>query len=169
MNIGTVRRRCEARLRHISIPIPFDIAIFTDAIANRRGRPIALQPIRQSGEVSGAWVSMHSVDIVFFEERTSPLHRLHIIVHELSHVLCDHHGIALDIDGLQSLLRSPAPVKRLRALQRTQYSDEEEQEAEILATLILEYANHAQANIATGDPHIAGTLRLLDNLEGMPS
>lgn len=169
MDMRMVRRRCEARLRHVTIPIPFDIATFTETVANRRGRPIALKPITLNGEVSGAWVAMPSVDIVFFEERTSPLHRLHIMLHELSHILCDHYGIALDVDGLQSLLRSTVPVERLRALQRNQYSDEEEQEAEVLASLILERVNHAQASNATSDPDIAGTLRLLDSMEGMPS
>lgn len=169
MEMKMVRRRCEARLRGISIPIPFDIATFSEIVANGRGRPISLQPMTLNGEVSGAWVAMPSVDIVFFEERTSPLHQQHIILHELSHILCDHRGIALNVDGLRSLLSSTAPVKRLRVLQRNHYSDEEEQEAEILASLILDFVNHAQANIAIGDPDIAGTLRLLDNLEGMRS
>ncbi len=122
-----------------------------------------------NGGVSGAWVAMPSVDIVFFEEQTSPLHRQHVILHELSHILCDHRGIATGVEGLQSLLHATATIERLRALQRNHYSDEEEQEAEILASLILERVNHAQANTAIGDPDIAGTLRLLDNLEGMCS
>src|SRR6266567_4069829 len=132
MDMKMVRRRCEARLRDVTIPIPFDIETFSEVIASRRGRPISLQPMTLNGEVSGAWVAMPSVDIVFFEDWTSPLHRQHIILHELSHILCDHNGIALDIAGIQSLLRSTTPVERLRALQRNHYSDEEEQEAEIL-------------------------------------
>src|SRR6185436_10468256 len=38
----------------------------------------------------GVWLSLPEVDYVFYEPETSQLHREHIILHELGHLLCEH-------------------------------------------------------------------------------
>lgn len=57
------------------------------------------------------------------------------------------------------MLLTDAPIERLRTLQSNHYSDEEEREAEMLASLILERVNNAQADNAIKDPNISGTLQ----------
>ncbi len=167
MDIRTLRRRYAARIRDLPIPIPFDIEIFTSAIADRRGRPIVLQPMPLLGETFGAWIEEASVDVVFYEQHTTPLHQQHIILHELGHILCDHQGIDADEFSAPSPPESSQSGERLRALRDGRYTDEEEREAEMIATLILTRVTSAQANTTARDPDIAGTLRLLDSLEGL--
>lgn len=169
MDIKTLRKRCAARIRDLPIPNPFDVQIFSTFIAERHGRPIVLQPIALHGVVSGAWAAMESIDIVFYEQHATPFHQQHIILHELGHILCEHRGFAITEEGLRSLPLADVPIERLRTLQSHPYSDEDEQEAEVLASLILERVNNAQADTAVSDPNIAGTLQLLDDLEGMTS
>jgi hypothetical protein len=118
-----------------------------------------LQPISLHGVVSGAWAAMESIDIVFYEQHATPFHQQHIILHELSHILCEHQGFDFTEEGLRSLLLTDAPIERLRTLQSNHYSDEEEREAEMLASLILERVNNAQADNAIKDPNISGTLQ----------
>jgi hypothetical protein len=72
-------------------------------------------------------------------------------------------------EGLRSLLLTDVPIERLRALQSHHYSDGEEREAEMLASLIPERVNNAQADNAIKDANISGTLQLLDDQEGMTS
>jgi hypothetical protein len=47
------------------------------------------------------------------------------------------------------------------------YTDAEEEEAEMIASLILTRVTSAQANSTDPDPAVASTLRLLDSLEGL--
>src|SRR5436309_4827902 len=96
MDMKTLRRRYAARIRDLPIPIPFDTQIFITAIADRRGRPIVLQPMPLLGEPFGAWIEESSVDVAFYERHTTPLHRQHIILHEIAHSLCNHQGINAD-------------------------------------------------------------------------
>lgn len=56
--------------------------------------------------------------------------------------------------------------ERLRALRDGRYTEAEEREAEMIATLILTRVTSAQANTTDPDPGVAGILRLLDSLEG---
>jgi Zn-dependent peptidase ImmA (M78 family) len=166
MDMQALRRRYAARIHDLPIPIPFDTQIFTATIADRRGRPIVLQPMPLLGEPFGAWVEEASVDVVFYEQHTTPLHQQHIILHELGHILCNHQGI--NADELMTAL-SPdigQSGERLRALRDGRYTEEEEREAEMIATLILTRVTGAQANTIDPDPETAGILRLLDSLEG---
>lgn len=166
MDMKTLRRRYAARIHDLPIPIPFDTQIFTSIVADRRGRSIVLQPMPLLGEPFGAWIEESTVDVVFYEQHTTPLHQQHIILHELGHILCSHHGINAD-----ELITSLSPDigqsgERLRALRDGRYTEEEEREAEMIATLILTRVTNAQANTTDPDPDITGTLRLLDSLEG---
>ena len=166
MDMKRLRKRCAARIHDLPIPIPFDTQIFVSSLADCRSRPIVLCPMVLRGESFGAWIAEPSVDVVFYEERAAPLHQRHIILHELGHILCDHKG--LDETALAVLLSGTDPSEKLlRAPQGNRYSDEEEQEAEMIATLILTRISGAHSNTAAPDAHVADTLRLLDSLEGL--
>jgi hypothetical protein len=90
MDLRAVRRRCESTLRDVSVPSPFDVRAFTATVSSRRGRPIHLLPKSARLGPCGVWLAMPSADYVFFENATSPLHREHIILHELGHLLRNH-------------------------------------------------------------------------------
>lgn len=78
---------------------------------------------------------MPADDVIYVEEKTSRLHRDHIVLHEIGHLLRDHPGPG----GAHPLARvlpdlSPELIERL--LTRTAYTTDEEQEAELIASLI---------------------------------
>ncbi len=159
MDEKAIRRRCEARLRELSLPVPFDLDAFIADIAAFRGRPIERHALPLGGGLPGMWVEMPAHDLVYYEERTSPFHQEHIILHELSHILWGHRGVRpAEIGDLT--------LTELRALRRGHYTRAEEREAETFATLIHHHAHRARAGVAPADPHIADVLRLLDSLEG---
>ncbi len=86
----------------------------------------------------GLWLGTEEADYVFYEARTAPVHREHIILHEIGHVLCDHHRIVTDGDDgpAARLLGDPHPGLVRRLMARTSYTTTEEQEAEMIASLI---------------------------------
>jgi hypothetical protein len=139
MDDRQLRLRCEARLQQFDLSAPFEIHAFSEKVAEQRGRPIVLHAVPGTAGACGVWVSTPSADLIFYEEHTSPLHRDHIILHELSHLMCDHRPVPVSEHEISQLLFpdvDPETVKLV--LQRGGYATEEEREAEILASLILE-------------------------------
>jgi hypothetical protein len=141
VNMKTLRQRCERLLREVEVPEPFDVRVFADAISRRRGRPLRLLAKSSPIGPCGMWLALPETDLVFYEAATSRLHREHIIVHELAHLLAAHEpGEPLDAALLSSLLPSLDPSVVRRVLARTTYSAVEEQEAEMIASLVLAHA-----------------------------
>jgi hypothetical protein len=164
MDLKQLRRRCEARLRELYLPTPFDVRAFCDAVGDRRGRPVRLCPLASQAGPGGLWAAGARVDYIFYERSTSPLHQEHIILHEVSHLLCGHQP-ALVSDEERSRLLFPdldsAMVKRILA--RTAYPDEEEREAELLASLILQRAfGRTLRHERPDDPQVAALLGRLE-------
>lgn len=141
-----LRRRCEERLNSIELPEPFDVRVFCNQVAMKRGRPIVLCPLSTDGAPYGAWLSTSSTDYIFYEEHTSGWHRDHIILHEVCHILCGHRGILLSQpDALGLLFPDLAPESVRSMLLRKAYREEEDQEAEVLASLILQRTSTGRA------------------------
>jgi hypothetical protein len=83
------------------------------------------------------------VDYVFYEHETSQLHREHIILHELGHLLCEHQPTeVIDAEVVAQLFPHLNPAVVHRVLGRTTYTAVEEQEAEMLASLVRERVEH---------------------------
>ena len=92
------------------------------------------------------WVSVPSADLIFYEQDTSPLHQEHIILHEVSHLLCGHAPVPVSEHETLQLLFPDFNLETVKSvLPRAGYSTEEEREAEILASLMLE-------RVAAGSP-----------------
>lgn len=140
-DLPALRRRCAARLRDLELPLPFDLTRFCALVAERRGRPLHVRPVAAGLGPHGFWAATTTADYIFYAEETSPLHRLHIILHELSHIVCDHRPPRLEDVSFPSDLVSDLDPETVRLLlQRAAYSTEEEREAEVLATVLLERA-----------------------------
>lgn len=160
MKLGSLRKRCEARLRDLAIESPFDLDAFCRSLEGRRGRPICLVPIPSLGGPYGLWVASPSADYIFYERDTGASHQQHIILHELSHLLCDHRLVqGAAAAPLHSLFPDLQPEMVRRALARAAYSTDDEREAELLASLIGErLADAAVPHVETADAK-AVTLR----------
>lgn len=158
MNPAALRARCEARLTDLPIPDPFDLTAFCARLSRDRDRPIVLVPMAlAAGGVSGLWIAGEGSDYVVYEETTTPLHQVHIALHEIGHLLCDHQGAAL--------FATLAPDVVRRGLGRTGYSSAEETEAELLASLILRRSRApalSPAPVSSVPPPVVAVLRRLE-------
>jgi hypothetical protein len=86
----------------------------------------------------GLLVSTESADYIFYDSRISAMHQLHVIAHEIGHLLWEH-GSGDDHAGPS---RGPLPDEFSPALirhmlGRSHYDDPEEYAAELFATLVL--------------------------------
>ncbi|MEV4347353.1 hypothetical protein AB0J83_23100 [Actinoplanes sp. NPDC049596] len=141
-----LRRRCESRLRGIRVPDPFDLDAFCAEVAQHRGRPLIRRavPGLSVDAPCGLWIGTAEADHVFHDPGTSPLHAEHIVLHELAHILSGHTGASGEgaggggtADGsLARLFPDLDPATVSRVLGRATYSDAQEREAEMMASLI---------------------------------
>lgn len=169
MSLKAVRRRCEEILRGVSVPSPFDVEAFCTALSERRARRIHLCPMTMGISPCGVWLALPGADYIFYEEGTTRLHREHIVLHELGHVLSDHVPTdVLDEELVKALMPDLDFRMVQRVLGRTSYSAVEEQEAEMLASLVLERARRGTViGARTAAPEVANVLdRLESTLKG---
>lgn len=144
-------------LDDLDLPDPFSIEELLNRVSEKRGRPIHLHPfsgIAGDELPCGAWMAMEKADHILVEESTSPLHRDHIVLHEISHMLLGHtprQTLAKAFQHLDADLVTGV-------LTRTSYETEEERSAETLAGLIATRA----ALRGTGDLTTPSTLRRLN-------
>lgn len=133
-----------ARMRDLMAAIQqeYDFTTFTWSgfvrwLARRRGKQVHLIPLPMgSATLFGSWISSDTEDFIFFDQDALPMHQIHIQLHEIAHILCDHTTYHVDIDHLPrsraELMRLVEGAVRLRHVAE----GETEQEAEILTALI---------------------------------
>jgi hypothetical protein len=168
MDKRTIRRRCAARVRELSIPVPFDIETFCDTLGHQRGRPVYVRPMSLRLVASGIWLATDAADYILFEQRSTVYHQLHIVFHELGHMLCGHQPGPQALQaalGLSPAALTAASVNlhRLHRLMcRAAYTSVEELEAELFASLMRERIPDAPlATLAPADPELAWLLHQL--------
>ncbi|AVT31850.1 hypothetical protein C6361_22935 [Plantactinospora sp. BC1] len=138
MTLRQVRRRCEQLARGIRVPDPFDLDTFIGDFGADRGRPVHLIAFDlPPGAPCGLCVSTDAADYLVVTSAATGVQRVHIALHELAHLLLEHRLHLLDdVQGSRQLFRhlDPGVVRAMFA--RTNYSSQEEQEAETLASLL---------------------------------
>ena len=136
----SLRQRCERALAGIAVPVPFDLELLCQRIQQLRGKRLVLLPMPQAGGIGspcGLYLATDDAEIICYDADTSPMHRDHIVLHEIGHMLLGH------VSGAESLLATAArlmpdldPQLIRSALARTTYDTQAEREAETMATLL---------------------------------
>ncbi|WP_186818489.1 ImmA/IrrE family metallo-endopeptidase [Nocardia ninae] len=144
-DIFILRKHCEEIARTLPIPYPFNSKAFIEALIKYRGRRIELVEMTVDRDTPcGMFVATPEADYIFYAANTSPLHQEHIIAHEAAHILYNHGGTgALGEAVAPLLMKNLSPELITRVLGRTAYSESDEAEAEMLASVILIRAGRA--------------------------
>ena len=141
---AAVGPRLDDILGDLDLPMPFELASFLARIEKLRSRPIDLRPFRAPARgPSGVWIGARHADYVFYDQAATALHRTHIVVHEVAHMLLGHHGIGpVGSDLIQLIVPDPSAELIAPILGRNgSYQSSREREAEYLASIILERAS----------------------------
>ena len=142
-----LRHRVEDRLAELDVPDPFDVAVLCERLAAKRGQPIRLRPQPMGLGPCGLWVEVAGADYIVFERDTTPLHQEQIVLHEVGHLLANHTPASIsDQESLAMLLPDLDPDMVRRVMGRTGYTSQEEEEAELLASLVLQRTGRADGN-----------------------
>jgi hypothetical protein len=124
------------------MPAPFRPDTFVRAVAEHRDRRIELMPVpATAGAPCGLLMTTDRADYILYPVDTTELHQQHILMHEVAHLLCGHTGTAeIDAAATRALMPNLSPELVRRVLGRTVYTETEEHEAELLASLIAQRA-----------------------------
>lgn len=140
-DLREIRRRCQARLDEIPVSARSLDGLMRD-LSRSRGRPILVRAVAGIAPVMGLWIAGRALDLIVVEAETSEWHQEHIAAHELAHMLLGHEPRASDAS--RRLLPDIRPEMVRGVLQRAGgYDAVEEQQAEVLGTLIVSRLAHA--------------------------
>ncbi|GAA2058260.1 ImmA/IrrE family metallo-endopeptidase [Streptomyces cheonanensis] len=160
--------RCHGLIGRLAVPGPFTIEALAEAVARRRGRPLRLIPLAGTDSggsgICGVWIAFAEADHVYYSVVTSPVHQAHIVLHELAHILLEHRQDgAPDHASLRRLFPDldPAMAARLLARDRTRATTDQEQEAELLASLMWQHFDTLPATRPGASRASADTLSLV--------
>jgi hypothetical protein len=139
MSTRQIRKRCQALVTALNLPRPFSVEALIQDLSILRGRSIQLHslPSGVAAHACGLWIATDTADEIYVEDRTTQFHREHIALHEVGHILLDHGANDRESnDSLAKLLPDLSSELINRLLARANYSTEQEQEAELVASLI---------------------------------
>lgn len=135
---GRTWQQCQQTVAALDLPDPFDAVRFVAGLAERRGRPIELIPVSGRPNLPcGLLVTTDQADCILYSADTTPLHQQHILLHEAAHLICRHDQSAPAAKVLLPHLGSDLVQ---RVLGRTVYTEPQEREAELVASMILHRA-----------------------------
>lgn len=144
-----LHRRLRKELRSLGMHPPLDVEELATALGDRRGRPIVLRPLPlEVPGPSGLWLEMPEVDMVVYQQETTRLHQLQIILHELLHIIVaewegdDVAEPPADFVREWAALIPVVDPKLIRRVSlRCSYEDAQECSVELAATIILEWSS----------------------------
>ncbi|MDH6575836.1 ImmA/IrrE family metallo-endopeptidase [Kitasatospora sp. MAP5-34] len=166
-------RRCRRIAGSVLLPEPFDLTTLAVTLSRRVGRPVEFVPLRR-GEFGpcGLLVTTDRAEYIGYPGDTTPLHQRHIVLHEVGHLLCGHRGESSLGPGTAKALLPNLPGELVRrVLGRDVYSEVEEREAELFASLVLHRAarERAAAPSAAEQAGAAETVARLGSMFDVPS
>jgi hypothetical protein len=90
----------DAAVQRLPIPRPFTMDGLARALSEREGKPVKLVGEQLGGTAPCGWlVRTKEVDYVCYPTNTSYLHQLHIVLHEIGHLVLRHPTEALATFG----------------------------------------------------------------------
>ena len=138
MNEKSLHAHCEEILGLLRLPHRFTQDQLIKAAGDFVGLPIICGPADLRDQApNGIRKRYPDREVIEYEQNTSPLHQLQIVAHEIAHIVFGHKGLE-DLADVQSdeELADQMDWSIIGVSHRTSYDDEEEREAEMLATLI---------------------------------
>jgi hypothetical protein len=127
----------------------FTMDSFIGHVEQIRGRPIHLQAFDFKDGTFGYWVPSKTDDFIAYRDGLVYLHTVHVIMHEIGHMLMGHKPTTdvfsiLRVDQLldAGLLR-PKAMTRIVPIS-TPFDSAAEQECELFATLVQQRVRRAQ-------------------------
>ena len=124
-------REAEASLR---LSEPVSLASIQKHLELQRGRKIVIKPIEgATDKICGLWFGLDHMDLIMHARAASEVHRQQIVLHEFAHMVLRHEQDIVSAEYAGTFFPDLDPERVVKALKRTDFLDELEVTAELLA------------------------------------
>jgi hypothetical protein len=129
------RAKAQEAEESLNLPDPVSLGSIQRHLERLRGRPIVIKPMpgTPTDTVCGLWFGLDARDVIFHAPGASAVHRQQIILHEFAHMILRHRQETVSPEYAQTFFPGLDPNVVIRALKRTDFLNEFEITAELLA------------------------------------
>ncbi|WP_427019384.1 hypothetical protein ACQCSX_22085 (plasmid) [Pseudarthrobacter sp. P1] len=135
MDYVAARTRAKAAEDALNLQDPVSLESTHRHLEKLRNRKILIQPMDGpiTDKVCGLWFGLDHMDLILHARAVSEVHRQQIVLHEFAHMILRHKQETLTPDFARKFFPDLDPNRVVKALKRTDFMDELEVTAELLA------------------------------------
>jgi hypothetical protein len=129
------RARAQEAEESLNLANPVSLDSIHRHMEKLRGRTIKIKPMENvpTDSVCGFWFSINDFDVILHAPGASSVHRQQIILHEFAHMILRHEQERVTAEYAQTFFGGIAGESVVTALKRSDFMNEFEVTAEILA------------------------------------
>lgn len=158
MDYAAARARAQQAEENLNLSEPVSLASTHRHLEKLRGREIMIQPMAgPTDKVCGLWFGLDELDLILHAPAASEVHRQQIVLHEFAHMILRHEQEAVSAEQARIFFPDLDPDRVVMALKRTDFLDEFEVTAELLADRLAARIRRSQ-RIAAGQPGNFGSV-----------
>lgn len=148
-----LRRRVRRLLRRLDIQPPLSAMALCRAVARERGHSIEFQPYPLPARgPHGLWIKAGPTDVILYQQHATRVHREHILLHELGHILAARYGRG-EGQHWNAVIPALGPRAIARVLETSPHrGPAERRDAELIASIIGEWASVLDEVLPPGRP-----------------
>ncbi|MET4143793.1 hypothetical protein [Arthrobacter sp. UYCo732] len=159
MDYGAARERAKSAELQLNLREPVTLQSTHRHLEKMRGRQILVQPMdNPDDKVCGLWFGLDDVDVIFHAHAASEVHRQQIVLHEFAHMILRHEQEEISPEVVRNFFPDLDHDRVIKALKRTDFLDEFEVTAELLADRLAARIRQSQRRSAGGQPGAFGTI-----------
>ncbi|MGO4807500.1 hypothetical protein AB4089_20545 [Arthrobacter sp. 2MCAF15] len=134
MDYDAARSRAREAEAGLCLSEPVSLASLLRHLERLRDRKIVINPIEGAiDKVCGLWFGLDHMDVILHARAASEVHRQQIVLHEFAHMILRHEQDTVTAEYAGAFFPDLDPERVVKALKRTDFLDELEATAELLA------------------------------------
>lgn len=159
MYYSAARDRAKAAEEQLYLTEPVTLRSIQGCLEDSRGRSIVIRPIDGplTDKVCGLWFGLDDLDLILHARADSAVHRQQIILHEFAHMVLGHDLAEVGHGYAKNFFPDLSPDRVVMALKRTDFMNELEVTAEILADRLSARIRRSQ-ELSAGQPGNFGAI-----------
>ncbi|MFF5175408.1 hypothetical protein ACFY3U_22635 [Micromonospora sp. NPDC000089] len=135
-------RRCDAILHGLAVATPFTVDDLCTVLERVRGRQLVVSTLRtRHTDARAMWCRGATTDHILLGSAHPRLHRDHLILHGIGHMIFDHVGSPAVGRDIRKVLPAADGAGMRRGVKRVVHTQREERQAEVFATRVLQLSD----------------------------
>jgi hypothetical protein len=135
--VVSLRQQCRDMINSLQVPRPWNPELFRVSLERQRNRLLFLTAVPLVPGPVSLWIATTDADYIFYDQDSAPSRQLHLIGHQVAHILFEHTGAPVRDDAALTLFPHLDPDLVAAALTLSAYTSADEQAADVFASLLI--------------------------------